>query len=567
MKVITALLCVILCSTLLNGQKNFIKLEISPNKTHVGESITVSVKSNIKGNISVTYPSQFKHGYNVMTGMSEEYDNVSGKINRISYMSETGKIDQAGTYTFGPALIRSGGKTFKSNTVNVIVKPFNQAPTPGEKNTINAQQLKQPAFGVIEQSKKEIYAGEAVLLNARIYSQINPSQLENYKSFSFEGAAEKYQLSDMNDQITVTDTRLKNTYYYTFSCDKQVVFPSGNGNFRIKPFELSLFSGFESLDITSTPANIKINPLPQPSPDAFTGIVGKLAVSTNLVASTYKQGSVIQVKLIFTGTGNMQQIHVPKLNLPKQFNLYGDPISKEDIQYSESGANGTVIYTYNIQCLEAGNQTIPVQKFSYFDPIKKSYVTLQSGPINLSIDADPAFAAQQKKGTTSTMTLREDSTITPDQSTFWNTLAIWTGIIILILLTTLFSIHYKPWKLIRITPKVNKETTALSSVNEKPRLEINILESILSTNNTAQFYTQLDKISKQFLCDHLELPQTSTLTEILHQLDVKGLTNEQLDTIKSFFNDLDQARFFVGSEADPRHFLTRLQSISDYFTN
>jgi len=566
MKLICVFVLFLLWNPTLIGQKNFIKLEVTPNTANLGESITVSVKSNIRGSISVNYPSQFKHGYNVMSGMSEEYDNISGKINRISYMSEAGKIDQAGNYTFGPAIIRSGGKTYKSNTVKVTVKTINNTPAQKENAKINAKQYKQPAFGIIEQSKREIYAGEAVLLNAKVYSQVNPTQLENYKTFSFDGTAEKHQLADMNDQITVTDTHLNNTYYYTFSCDKQIIFPSGKGIFKINPFELSLFSGFESIDVTSSEATLKINPLPQPTPATYTGIVGNLALSSKLEATSYKQGSVLQFKLIFTGTGNMQQIHIPSLKLPKQFSLYGDPVTKEDIEFTEKGATGTVIYTYNIQCLDAGQYTLPIQYLSYFDPIKQTYTTLQTEALNLSIEADAVFAGQQRKNISGTMTIREDSISDSEKTNFWQSILSWIGVISLLVLSAVMLLRSKPWQLVLQKPKRLEKSLTVNTSNIKPTLDITLLESMIHAENSSQFYTHLDKVSKQYLRDQSKLPQSATFSEVLEQLKTTGLSTEQLTAIGTFFNELDQARFFVGSSADPHQFLIRLQTISNYFT-
>ena len=110
-------------------------------------------QSNIEGEIKIDFPSAFASGYSMMNGMEQEFDSNTGKVISMFYFSQNGTLNKEGSFTFGPASIRSGNKNYKSNTVNVTVKKEAVFNSNGE---ISRNQLKQTAFGIIEKNKSVI---------------------------------------------------------------------------------------------------------------------------------------------------------------------------------------------------------------------------------------------------------------------------------------------------------------------------------------------------------------------------------------------------------------------------
>ncbi|MFN5879097.1 MAG: BatD family protein, partial [Flavobacteriales bacterium] len=137
------------------AQRPLVLLEIDPKEAGIGEALTITVKSNVEGEIQIDLPSGFVHGYNVMNGMEQEIDYNTGKVISYYYLSQTGAMPKAGTFKFGPAYVKKGNKVYRSNTVMVTIRKDNTPSFSGEELT--AKQLRQPAFGVIEKAKSEIY--------------------------------------------------------------------------------------------------------------------------------------------------------------------------------------------------------------------------------------------------------------------------------------------------------------------------------------------------------------------------------------------------------------------------
>jgi hypothetical protein len=131
------------------SQKPSVVLEVDPKNAEAGTLLTIMVKSNVQGEIDIEFPSAFVQGYNVMSGMEEEMDYNTGKVKQLFYLTQTGVINKEGTFTLGPAYVKKGNRTFKSNTVVVkIGKNLTQAP-----EEISAKQLRKPAFGIILKNK------------------------------------------------------------------------------------------------------------------------------------------------------------------------------------------------------------------------------------------------------------------------------------------------------------------------------------------------------------------------------------------------------------------------------
>ena len=361
------------------GQKKIVKLEIEPNVTKVGEEILVTVKTNIHGEIDIDFPSAFINGYAVMKGMEQEIDYTTGKVISYYYYSQNGVLKKEGTYTFGPAYVKAGSKIYKSNTVEVTIQ---KEPFVNSSGEISAKQLKQVAFGVIEYSKKKIYEGEPLILNAKIYSRFSPTHIEDYQTYNADGILDKHELSSSN-RLVAEHERVKNIDFYSVTHDRSLVFPNGSGKLQIDPFKLVLKRGFEGVPVVSSGTVIDVLPLPKNQPKSFIGMVGKLDLECEVSKTDIKKGDVFSIKLILSGSGNLHNIDYPKLNLPKGLTRYGDPKVNEKYTFTSNGATGKISLEYTVQVNKEGSFNIQPIEVGYFDTKSAKYVVLKSAPINL----------------------------------------------------------------------------------------------------------------------------------------------------------------------------------------
>jgi len=363
-----------LLSTVIFAQRPIVRLEIEPKIIVIGEPITITVKSNIEGEIKIDFPNAFASGYSMMNGMEQEFDSNTGKVISLFYFSQNGTLNKEGSFTFGPATIRSGNKYYKSNTVNVTVKKEAVFNSNGE---ISRNQLKQTAFGIIEKNKSVVYEGEALVINSKIYSRFYATHLEDYQSYRIEGALDKHEIPSSN-HLLAKNEKLNNKNYFTIQYDRNIIFPSSPGTLQINPFKLILKKDFEGLPIVSTGTSVKVIPLPDGQPSSFIGMVGNLTMEETLSKIEVKKGDVISYMLKLSGTGNLQNISTPKIKLPKGIVSYGDPKITEHLDFGSKGAEGSVDFNFLLQILEDGKYTIESQEICYFDLSKEKYITLHT---------------------------------------------------------------------------------------------------------------------------------------------------------------------------------------------
>ncbi len=548
MKYLLAHIALFICSWSSFSQKPLVQLTVEPKTANVGDVITISVKSNIHGDIEVDLPQDFTQGYDIMNGMEQETDYTTGRTVTYYFYSHTGTIDKEGTFAIGPAYVKKGNKVYRSNSVSVTIKKI--APEVQSDVQLTARQLREPAFGIITQSAKSIYEGQPLVLSAKIYTRFNATHLENYRSFAMDGVIDKHDIGN-SSRILLEEARIRGNSYYTFDYDKKVVFPTGSGKKKIEPFKLVLHSAFDAVSITSSGASVDVKPLPSGAPTSFTGGVGSFTISREVSDTRMRQGDVFTMKVIIAGTGNLQNIGEPKLDLPKGFVLYGDPVMTEDLSYSFKGAEGSVTFEFNIQVNRAGDLTLPQTTFTYFDPFKEKYIESSTGPMLLKIQQDLNFqnTTNGEQSLSSTLDLwspmREEMDVPADNTLNFGSPLYWGLLGSPLLVAFLFGLWLRRKDMAPIQPYA---PTRLS------REEINAQFEQLSKTfpeRNANYFSAIQGIVEMEISQCLTLSNIAPSTReiIVHQLIKKGATDTQISRYVSLMSTCENAQYGMGIEA------------------
>lgn len=536
------------------AQKPMVLLDVDPKEAELGEILTITVKTNVQGELDIDFPSGFVHGYNVMNGMEEEMDYNTGKVITYYYISQTGAMNKEGSFAFGPAYIKKGNKVYRSNTVSVTIKKTVNTSSNGENFT--AKQLRQPAFGVVERSNTSIYEGEPVVMNARIYSQFSPSHLENYNPYSVSGVIDKHDLGN-TQRIYVEETKIKNSRWFTFVYDKNVIFPTGTGRIEIDPFKLLLLKNYESIPISSSSSFIDVKPLPK-APIDFAGGVGQFRVTRDISQTNLKQGDIFTLVFEVSGTGNLHNLLEPKLQLPKGFIVYGDPIVKEEFTFGSKGAEGKVTYEFNIQATLFGNLTIPGTRFSYFDPQKEKYVQLVTAGNELKIARDLHF---KSNGTENNPEGKPEaqSEIGPMRANegdnspilIYGTPLFWIGIGSPLALALLFGFMSRRKQEQKPEEEIQER---FKNVNRIINDYLHQAQAAFDQGNDSEYYSYIEKAINRTMtmCLHNDDTRVMSKTEILEALRNKNCDETTITRLKLILDRCEHARFGMGSAGGER---------------
>lgn len=368
------------------AQKPVVALGVDKKELGPDEHCTFTVSSNMEGTVKIDFPVEFNVDYGVMHGMEQKMD-PSGKIKTYYYVQQSGAFKKEGTYSFY-AYVSYRNKTYRSNKITLKVSESFEE----DNERIRSED---PVFGVIQCKKTCVYEGEPVLVKAKVFSYLNIEYLEAYNEFKADLNAESHPF--VNGRVDVESTKINGKEALTFEYGKQLLIPVATGKCRIQPFEMSLRcrgSLFpRTMNFRSSGLTLQVKPLPVNAPGDFIGAVGTYHLSQKLQNKTIKEGEVFTLELTVSGIGNLHNSNPPKLKLPKGCSLYGDPERIEDLDYTEDGVSGKIIYRYNIQVLQEKDLKIPAPGISYFDPEKEKYISIVGEPLEIHVIPDKSFDA------------------------------------------------------------------------------------------------------------------------------------------------------------------------------
>jgi len=160
------------------------------------------------------------------------------------------------------------------------------------------------------------------------------------------------------------------------------------------PFFTMPFAGLmeqHEIDITSDPVALEVKPLPPGAPVSFSGAIGNFSMTAEANPKRVQVGDPITIKAAIAGRGNFDRMNAPELSDERGWHKY--PPSSNFKQDDDVGISGTKSFELVVSPNEK-LPTIPPLVFSYFDPAKDRYITLQSEavPIMVEGNAQPAPA-------------------------------------------------------------------------------------------------------------------------------------------------------------------------------
>ncbi|MFK7784988.1 MAG: BatD family protein [Crocinitomicaceae bacterium] len=550
------------------SQKTEVKLSVSSTSVEVGETIAFKIESNVEGTHQIdNVPVTFVNSGAISSGMNYQMDYNTGNVLVIYSNTETGVFTKPGTYKIGPAYITNrSGKAYQSNTITVNVSKKVSLNNNGQ---VTAQQLRDPAFGLIQCNKKTIYEGESVVVGAKVYARFQPTRIGNYNSFIQRKGIEFQALTNTSRQLKIHNDDYKGVDYFSFEYDRNLVFPPGTGVFILEPFTMDLFKGFGSFGLRSSGATIQIKPLPSNAPSDFIGAVGEYSISRKIDTNRVKQGDVFKLTLKIEGAGNIQNSLEPELSLPKGFIVYGDPIVMKDIAYGVNGAEGVISYEYNIQVSNKGKIAIPGTTISYFDPQKEQYITVVSDTHALEVFEDPSIvAADSKKPAVdeaiyklSAVDLRMKKQVVSTDSIFGTPL-FWSGVSAPLICAFFFIF------LVRRREQSADEIESKQVIQRKDKELSSLMatsKSLLTSGEDDAFYSSVENaLRKAFECK-MGITDTDRIlskNEIYVYLDSMNKPDLK-ESVQGIFRTCEESRFGFGGSADRRRpVYSQLESIT-----
>lgn len=243
----------------------------------------------------------------------------------------------------------------------------------------------QDFFAESEVDDENPYIGQQITYTLRFYSASGFAR-PIYDAPDFAGFWNPGKSSEEESLATVAGRS------YTVTEATTILFPTLAGDLQIEPTNVSIRGGLLGSNVTEYPTrqiDVKVRPLPPNEPDAFTGAVGRYAITADLDKQSVDVGEPVTLTLTVSGEG-----HIESLPAPSWPEVPGWRAFDNDAPYQMSIVDGKVQGARKFERIfipsAAGSAEFPPVEYAYFDPFIGEYATLTSQSLNIEVLPDPS---------------------------------------------------------------------------------------------------------------------------------------------------------------------------------
>lgn len=402
-------------------QDGSIKAVIDRHKFPVNENaiLTVTVSGSNLGDPEIQkvdaisiYPS----------GQSQNITIVNSQMATSASYTYVIQPHSTGTITIPPIQIKQNGSVLMTEAIQLEITKASSVETrknqsqPERPQQLQDKESSRPgqdlayAFSEANVNQRKAYVGEQITFSYKFYRKVNLLDQPNYTPPDFTGFwveelppekiyyeminEQRYLVSELNvalfpttsGELTIGGAQLKcrvpvrGQSRDPFSFMDEDPFQFFNSN---NPFEM--FSG-QAMTLKTDPLQIQVQDLPKSGqPQDFSGAVGSFTIQTQTDKTKIAANEPITLSIVLEGDGNIQAITEPKFTLDEDLFKSYDSGQSSEIKKDNGIVHGKKIFKKLFVPLKAGTFEIPGIQFSFFDPQKKSYQTLQAKPIAIEV--------------------------------------------------------------------------------------------------------------------------------------------------------------------------------------
>lgn len=489
----------------------------------------------------------------------------------------------AGTFTIGPAKIKSGGQYYSSNSLSITVtnsgsaiKSQNQGSSSSvqpDKNQPKPASDGKEVFMSAVPSKSRVYEGEQFTVSYRIYTRYDISQYGIEKTPSMDGFWTE-ELTDPKSQAKTWNETVDGKNYLVAEIRKVALIAQKPGMLTIPSLELEAivripnqqsynpfaifdqffknpfgssgvdpFAGFnattEKRKIASNPVSINVSPLPERGkPESFSGAVGAYTIESELDRNKCFTGDAVVLKLKVSGTGNLPLLETSEPGIPESFEWF-DPDITDDFNNTENGVTGSRTFEYLLQPTVAGDFDIKPGEFSFFNPQTAQYETVSLPDYKLKVlQGSGSTVSSEKKLNEDIRHIHESvPLLILNSKAFGFSLAYWAVVLLLLIVATALLWYFRS----RIRLRANVSEYRMQMAMRQARRRLKTAKQLLDQGKYEEYYTELSKALWLYLTDKFTIPfaelSLSNAREILLRSNVPSETAEEFALI------LDECEF------------------------
>ncbi len=384
-------------------------------------------------------------------------------------------------------------------------------------------------------SKKQVYVGEPVLVQYKLYSRLRFNAFVS-KQPGFSGCSVT-EMTTGEPKETVEMINGKKFGVRTFrtvqlfplqpgkmtvgqvSVDNDITFTTASTDLRSMYYEEPAGVS-KNITLTSDPVSVDVLALPK---EAANLAVGNFAINVKLKKESNPVNESNAIIVTILGSGNFKSVNEPEIKLPG--NIYRfDAVETAEIDKMSYPLTGKKVFEIPFEVSSTGKVSIAPMDFSFFDPAKGKIQTIHSS--SLSLNVTPAVKKQLQQSSLSI----EHAASSPKWLLYLLPLVFVGGAII---------IWKRPKKKLQPVMSVAQTEQPVVAVVEK---KIDLQErynELLFVQGDAAFYTKAGSFTKELL--QLGKGNKDVLTRLLQDCNTMLYTPMPVTSKKEVLDQLQQA--------------------------
>ena len=230
--------------------------------------------------------------------------------------------------------------------------------------------------------RSRIYKGQPVIVSYYLYTDqmVRSYNLDDEKDFPGYGKSTYFQPGMLEyEAVTYNGKRFQRALIKSL-----VLLPNETGKLQVPELRgtARIYEfGYLSRSLISKPEYLDVQHLPESGvPPSYGGAVGDFKVSESISSEEINLGEAITFSLRIAGKGNFNQFANPQFDSGAA--QISNPVAVDRLN---AGIDGSRTLYYTIIPSEKGPFTLPLLKFSWFDPSLGRYQSYQSPSYNINV--------------------------------------------------------------------------------------------------------------------------------------------------------------------------------------
>ena len=540
------IVCLLFCCSIIFAQAPKFTASVDGNQVFQNSMISVEFKLENAEGVSFNPPDFAPFKSTGRPSTQNAMSIINGAMTKtISYTYRL-LAPKAGKFVIKPATIIAGGKTLKSNPINIEVLK------PDQKKTNGAEDF----YVDIVVSNEDAYVGQQLYVDYVIFTTKDVRSFNPIDESPYDG----FFSANYNHRESTRREIRDGKEYFTKTMIRRILYPQQTGTYTIGPtnIELGVVSdnsqrgGFfrsrtKPVNVLSNKVEIRVRNLPPSSNPAFANAIGKYSMRASIDSRKVTTDDAITINMEINGNGDPKLVTPPSFINEDEFDIYDPNITQDE--WSRDKRTHKKVFEYLVVPKKPGSFLI-TPEFEYFDVDSSKYITLKSRPTRIMVTqgvGNKDAALLEERNIVELNPIKTTTSFSKGSGSFHRSIPYW--LLLSLGLLSMFvtgSIHYRQKKSGALDPELLRREKAQKVAMAK----LNKAAEYKSKGQSSKFYEEIIRAEKEYLADKFSIPATYLKkTSIESSLRDNGVAESTINELVSLFNTCEM-NLYAGGQSE-----------------